>query len=326
MKRDYKCQSAVADYITGLVAEKRSLGYSYSFEEYELKNFDYYCLSKGMDSPGFDKDFLSEWMVRRPDESCSFYKQRVSFVRQLSLYMNTLGIPAYIPDISIHQEKSIPRFLNKGEINAFFNALDSAVAKNKDKNIHREWNEYRVAFRLLYSCGMRNNEVCTLKYSDVDLKKGCLTIRHSKGNKDRLIYMADDMTQLLKEYFCYLTRELGFCPQWFFPSRNPEKHIHKSTLCGHFNRVWRSAYGDDSGNKKPTVHSLRHSYVVNRMNTWLDEGVNFEQMMPYLSRYLGHKSPSETLYYYHLNEEANAIIRKKDKSVCHVIPEVPCYE
>lgn len=33
---------------------------------------------------------------------------------------------------------------------------------------------------------------------------------------------------------------------------------------------------------------------------------------PYLSRYLGHKSPDETYYYYHLVEKAFDTIREKD--------------
>ena len=49
-------------------------------------------------------------------------------------------------------------------------------------------------------------------------------------------------------------------------------------------------------------------------------------MLPYLSKYLGHKSPSETFYYYHLVNKAFDVIRLKDTTVKHVIPEVIPYE
>ncbi|HJH02790.1 MAG TPA: tyrosine-type recombinase/integrase [Victivallis vadensis] len=39
---------------------------------------------------------------------------------------------------------------------------------------------------------MRLAEGCRLKKKDVDLKNGIITIRQSKGNKDRLVYPADD--------------------------------------------------------------------------------------------------------------------------------------
>lgn len=45
-------------------------------------------------------------------------------------------------------------------------------------------------------------------------------------------------------------------------------------------------------------------------------------MMPYLSKYLGHSSPDDMFYYYHQVEEAFSIIKQKDQSASFVIPEV----
>lgn len=50
------------------------------------------------------------------------------------------------------------------------------------------------------------------------------------------------------------------------------------------------------------------------------------RMLPYLSRYLGHKSPDETYYYYHLVSKAFDVIRSKDSVSSKVIPEVSPYE
>ena len=49
-------------------------------------------------------------------------------------------------------------------------------------------------------------------------------------------------------------------------------------------------------------------------------------MMPYLSRYLGHKTAEETHYYYHLAAAATEIIREYDVQSQKVIPEVIPYE
>ena len=75
-----------------------------------------------------------------------------------------------------------------------------------------------------------------------------------------------------------------------------------------------------------TVHSLRHTFVVNRINSWILEGKELSQMLPYLCRYLGHKTIEETHYYYHLALTANQIIRQKDIQSKYIIPEVACYE
>ena len=62
------------------------------------------------------------------------------------------------------------------------------------------------------------------------------------------------------------------------------------------------------------------------MNAWIDNGLTYEQMLPYLSKYLGHSGTQESLYYYHLNEEANILIRRKDRTASRVIPEAKRYE
>ena len=52
------------------------------------------------------------------------------------------------------------------------------------------------------------------------------------------------------------------------------------------------------------------------------QGFDFDQMLPYLSKFLGHKSFNETYYYYHYAEEAAKTIHSMDKTACRVIPEV----
>ena len=52
------------------------------------------------------------------------------------------------------------------------------------------------------------------------------------------------------------------------------------------------------------------------------QGLDFDQMLPYLSRFLGHKTFNETYYYYHYVEEAAKTIQRLDKTASKVIPEV----
>jgi integrase len=173
---------------------------------------------------------------------------------------------------------------------------------------------------------MRNSEVCNLKSSNVDLEEGTLRIIHSKGDKDRLVYLADDVWELLRNYKNFITDNLGYLPIWFFPSRSIKTPINKTTLDQRFNMAWCKTPFSGTCKKKPTVHSLRHSYVVDRMNSWLEDGLEYDQMMIYLSKYLGHSGINESMYYYHLNEDANKIIRRKDHTSGRVIPGVEKYE
>jgi integrase len=62
------------------------------------------------------------------------------------------------------------------------------------------------------------------------------------------------------------------------------------------------------------------------MNIWAEKGVDLQVMMPYLSRYLGHKNINETFYYYYLVSDAFKTVAKKDTIASAVIPEVVSYE
>ena len=62
--------------------------------------------------------------------------------------------------------------------------------------------------------------------------------------------------------------------------------------------------------------------MVDRLNAWMENGENIEEKLPYLSKYLGHNSIHESLYYYHQVSEAFKIIHDRDKTSNIVIPEV----
>lgn len=82
------------------------------------------------------------------------------------------------------------------DIREFFKQVDLYGADAPVKAFERLATEYKVLFRLIYCCSLWNNEACTLRLADVDTDNGTLTIIHSKGNKDRVVHLADDVCQL----------------------------------------------------------------------------------------------------------------------------------
>jgi len=322
MLRSYDYASPLKPYIEGLISQKRSLGYNYEFEAYILKAFDDYCIKKDLKQARITKLLLEDWVVLRETEGKGYRGQRVSFVRQLSLYMNSLGLQAYLPKNFSGHEVHVPHIMNDEEIESFYKIVDSYQPIAPAESFRRLAVEYKVFFRIIYCCGLRNAEACNLKFQDVDLSKGILTIFHSKGNKDRLVYLSEDMVQLCQKYITFLHNALGSDPEWFFPCRLPNKPMQKTSVDRKFNEFWMLTPFSSVCDKKPTVHSLRHTFVVKRMNLWMEQGSNLNVMMPYLSKYLGHKGRDETFYYYHQTESAFRIIRQKDNSSGNIIPEV----
>lgn len=206
------------------------------------------------------------------------------------------------------------------EIAQLFVEIDRYTLGKGNTDVRRMSNEYPILFRLIYLNGLRASEARLLSMNAVDLYVGTIMILDGKGNRDRIIYLSDDLVKLCGEYISYLTAELGRKPSWLFPGINPDKPMSYGSISSMFRRLNTSS---TSGcDKNPMTHCLRHAYVVNRINLWREEELNLEYMLPYLSRFLGHKSFNDTYYYYHYAEAAAQTIRRRDSVIDWVIPEV----
>ena len=163
--------------------------------------------------------------------------QREFIIRQLALFMISLGKEAYIPSNFYKCEKRLVHILSDDEISAFFHEIDSYSPEIKAVSFLRLSTEYKVIFRLIYCCGLRISEARKLKWSDADLGAGILTIMHSKGHKDRLVYMSDDLTVLIKEYKTVLNDYYGCISEWVFPAREQGRCLCSVTINAAFRRA-----------------------------------------------------------------------------------------
>jgi integrase len=283
---------------------------------------DQYWLESGYDDINITPERLENWICALPGESRSSQTGRIGAAKSLAMYMNSLGISSYVPLITVGVDHNKIHIMDNTERAEFFEAVDTYIPATSNPADHRMADEYPIMFRMYYCCGMRNNEVCSLRTTDVDLKEGIITVIDGKNQKDRLVYLPEDLRMLVCSYFESLKIRLGHVPYWFFPGRYPEKHIHKSTIDTAFSKFWNLTASSKYCDKKPTPHSLRHGFVVDRINGWILDGIDLEVMFVYLSKYLGHKDPDESFYYYHLAKEAFRIVRQKDTASPDVIPEV----
>lgn len=320
MRKTYEYNSILAPFIQGLIEEKRSMGFLYDDTAYVLKEFDQYCITKGLTSLKVTREFLDDWMKRKETEGEYNQTGRVSASRQLLLYMAGLGHEVYIPVDFTTKKVHPPHIFTHPELQAFFEELDAFTPTSKGRKC-RIW-EYRAFFRILYCTGMRCGELMKMPVSEVDLVNGTMTVYQSKGHKDRIVYLAEDVRQFCIDYLKYITRDVGYEPYWLFPGKNPEAHMSYSAMNYNFNRFWEATPFAARVDKKPTVHSFRFTYVVDRMNDWMEHDVDLDVMLPYLSKQLGHKGIRETFYYYIMTNDVNRIIKHKDHFGRNVIPKL----
>ncbi len=161
-----------------------------------------------------------------------------------------------------------------------------------------------------------------MRREDAELDAGVLTVRHSKGDKDRLVYVADDLAGACRSYWRAMVEALGLEPEWLFPGKFGRGHVCKTTFDAKFRQFWEETPAAARTDRRPTPHCLRHAFVVERINSWAREGADVDAMMPYLSKYLGHAGPKETFYYYHQAMDAISIVRELDSVCSRVVPGV----
>lgn len=318
-RRAYVFTSSLAQHITGLINEKRAAGFAYNAASDVLKELDTFCLQNDFSEATVTKELADAWSIQRESEGISARNIRVGILRQVSKYIISLGIDAYLPSHDQSTETKEAHVFTEEERIAFFEKLNSLAPVRRAYG-ERLLRECRVLFRLYYCCGMRLAEPLEMTWECFDPDAMTLRILHSKGDKDRIIWILEDMVSMLNSYRDYIRKT---CPdsEWMFPGIKNGKHLNEVTVRDYFLRVWNSTEFSENSNP-PTIKSFRHTFVVDRLNLWMSGGTDAEERLPYLSKHLGHNRIDESLYYYHQVEESRKIIRLKDTTSGRVIPEV----
>ena len=321
---DYSYSSTLAPSIEGLIAERRASGFMYNSAEYILKEIDTFCIENNHTSETVTKDLADKWSMLRDTEGWARRKSRVSILRQLSKYIISLGGTAYLPPAIQSGNYKLSHIFSPKERIEFFGAMDTLTMHRNGKYSDILLEESRVIFRLYYCCGLRFSEPLDLKWENVNLNEGWLKILQSKGYKDRILWLPEDILEMLREYKDKVSITFPKA-EYVFPGAKPGGRIGDNTVRTHFRRALAKTSCAGISNP-PTIKSFRHTFVVDRLNQWIADGEDVMKKLPYLCKFLGHSSIRESLYYYHEVEEAFNIIREKDKTSKIVIPEVIPYE
>lgn len=153
---------------------------------------------------------------------------------------------------------------------------------------------HRACLTLCYCCGLRLQEVCNVKVTDIDRDRGLLHVR-GKGSKDRYVPLPPDILPLLED--CWRSHKN---PVWLFPwvgrgalqGRLSDQPVPKASV----QQAFRKAYLDSGVRKRATVHSLRHAYATHLLEAKVD--------LRQIQEWLGHSSAQTTTIYAHLTQRS----------------------
>ena len=214
-------------------------------------------------------------------------RSQARIISSLRSFYGFLKLDGYIgsdPTVQLRSPKigmRLPDVLTLQEIDDIINAIDLATCEGQRN---------RAIIEVLYSCGLRVSELCSLRMSDLYLKEQFIRVT-GKGGKQRLVPISPRAIAELEAYFEDRNRisiKPGF-EDYVFISERLKKPLSRITVFHHIKELVERV----GINKTVSPHTFRHSFATHL----LEGGANLRviQVM------LGHESISTTEIYAHID-------------------------
>ncbi|AIZ43775.1 recombinase [Cellulophaga baltica 18] len=184
-------------------------------------------------------------------------------------YESVLGIPNRFYEIERpRKEKKLPKVLAKEDV--------FGIIANTNNLKHK------CIVSLLYSSGIRRNELINLKITDIDSKRMLIRVESAKGNKDRYTLLSYSLLKDLRAYY---------------KQYKPEKYLIEGMYGKQYSgqsigKIVRNAAQKAGIKIIVTPHMLRHSFATHL----LEAGTDIRQIQVLL----GHSSTKTTEIYTHV--------------------------
>ena len=225
-------------------------------------------------------------------------RSQARIISSLRSFYGFLKLDGYIPEDPTELLRSpkigmrLPDVLTLEEIDDIINAIDLATAEGQRN---------RAIIEVLYSCGLRVSELCSLRMSDLYLKEQFIRVT-GKGNKQRLVPISSRAIAELEAYFADRNRipiKSGY-EDYVFISERLKKPLSRITVFHHIKELVERV----GIKKNVSPHTFRHSFATHL----LEGGANLRviQVM------LGHESISTTEIYTHIDR-----VRLREEIIAH---------
>ncbi|MEN7981872.1 MAG: site-specific tyrosine recombinase/integron integrase [Nanoarchaeota archaeon] len=194
----------------------------------------------------------------------SINSMRLQYASLSFFFREILHQPFNFEEVPIKKkEKSLPKIISKGKIKEIIESCENI--------------KHKVIVKILYSSGLRLQELVDLKRKDIDFERNTIYVKKGKGKKDRITIISENLKlDLLKYYSNY-----NFSTEYIFEGRNG-KYTKKSI------QKVLDKLGEKVGIKL-TPHMLRHSFATHLLESGTD--------IRHIQKLLGHSDLSTTQIY-----------------------------
>ena len=243
--------------------------------------------------PHFDvaevsSDDIREWIVMRGESTshkASSINRELSSLRSFMRYMRKIGVinkDTFRYITSLRTSRTLPNFVPESRM--------QTVLENIRHESHQgSWEEQRrgLIVAILYGCGLRLAELCSLRTSSID--NGTIRVV-GKGNKERIVPLLPELAERIDRYIASV-REAGVTEEEEFPLILSKRGgvLSRSTI----QRIVAAELGEASVQGKRSPHVLRHTFATHLLNRSAD--------MRDIQELMGHSSLNTTQHYTHNN-------------------------
>jgi len=297
---------------------------TFAHDCHHLKKFDNYLFDTGVTSKNITEDIVTEWIRSLIGKSSSVANE-VIVIRIFLRHLSSSGISVYIPPVPKVYDDYIPYIFSDRELERIFMLADNIRMTKSQSNPYIQI-EYPMILRLMFGCGLRIGETLALRMKDVDLSMGVLTLKHTKGDKQRLVPMQSSLASIMGDY-CMAMGLVGTPEALLFPNKALDVPMSAKSALHRFEQILKLADISLPDRKKfqrgPCLHCFRHVFVFKSFANAERAGRRIDDSVPYLSIYLGHDSLKETEKYlkfsYEMYPEAMELF---ENYTINIFPEV----
>jgi len=288
-----------------------------------FKSLDQYLNEHHHADKSLPEEVVSAWMATRQVKSCT-KAGNISCINGFAQYLVSLGFEACVPEPPKVSHDYVPYVFSEEEWMRIVSAADNSYSGLRPD---RSSQIFPVLLRILYGCGLRVSEGLSIRWTDIDLETGVITVREGKNMKQRFVPVSRSLTGLLLLYKNMVQSE-NICDDYLFESSfNEGKPFKRYSFYKWFSKILKKSnicYSRKNRyDRGPCPHSLRHTFVLRSFLKSESEGRKFEDTSPFLSAYLGHESLSETDKYLNASHLVYADSHKRvNDYIGNLIPEV----
>lgn len=295
--------------INDFLQYKHFLGYKYKTDSIILKEILNYLRENEIEK--ITKEATENYARINNNLDTNTIARNMGVFRELCAYMkNNKNIECYqIPKYLYPQNhnKYKPHIFSHNEIKNIYDSLNN-YKFNYHYNYYRQIS-YPLIIKILYQTGMRIGEVFSLTFENFNSDIGIFTLLDTKNGQERNVAIPDSLNKEILKY----------CNKFTLSNKDLIFKVSTNSIEKYFDKIMRLSnikITDDG----PTLHCLRHTYIVHTIEKAIANDTDLEVLLPILQAQVGHQSLESLSYYFHMtNDLLNTVNKISEQELGYLI-------